>query len=299
VSDNIDPVVLFDLISHHLPPSLKPHVLIAGSLAAAYHHRDRLIGGVVNTKDADVVIQPAGAVAECEAIAKQLLADGWRRTSECYPRATPAPTDTTPPDEWLRAVRLFPKESDAYFLELLAFPPATQRRSRTWEPFRLADGWYGLPCFRYLGLTEFDRQLSSGGLAYASPAMMALANLLSHPKLEPGSLIPPDHAGRRVMRSAKDLGRVLALAWLASPETLRSWAPLWRTSLRLRFPADYDVLAGRAGDGLRALLADPDALEQARYSVDSGLLSAESPVSSTRPGSRRRRSRECRGRSRR
>ena len=38
-------------------------------MAAAYHHRDRLIGGVVNTKDADVVIQPAGAVAECEAIA--------------------------------------------------------------------------------------------------------------------------------------------------------------------------------------------------------------------------------------
>jgi hypothetical protein len=89
VSENIDPKILFDLIAHHLPTELHRHVLIAGSLAAAYHHRDRLIGGVINTKDADVVIQPAGAVAECERVAKLLLARGWRRTDVCFGRATP------------------------------------------------------------------------------------------------------------------------------------------------------------------------------------------------------------------
>jgi hypothetical protein len=108
VSDNIDPKILFDLIAHHLPTELHPHVLIAGSLAAAYHHRDRLIGGVINTKDADVVIQPAGAVAECERVAKLLLARGWRRTDVCFARATRKPTDGSPPDAWLRAIRLLP-----------------------------------------------------------------------------------------------------------------------------------------------------------------------------------------------
>ena len=111
----------------HLPTELHPHVLVAGSLAAAYHHRDRLIGGVINTKDADVVIQPAGAIAECERAAKLLLANGWRRTDACYPRATRTPTDGSPADEWLRAIRLFPKDSNAFFLELLSFPAAEQR----------------------------------------------------------------------------------------------------------------------------------------------------------------------------
>jgi hypothetical protein len=45
VNDNIDPKILFELIAHHLPAELHPHVLVAGSLAAAYHHRHQLIGG--------------------------------------------------------------------------------------------------------------------------------------------------------------------------------------------------------------------------------------------------------------
>jgi hypothetical protein len=176
VSDNVDPKILFDLIAHHLPPELRPHILVAGSLAAAYHHRDRLIGGVINTKDADVMIQPAGAIAECQTIAKLLLARGWRRTDVCFARPTPTPTDGSPTDEWLRAIRLFPKNSDAYFLELLAFPSADQREIKRWDPCQLDDGWYGLPCFRYMGLTAADRRVSEAGISYASPSMMALAN---------------------------------------------------------------------------------------------------------------------------
>jgi hypothetical protein len=272
VSDNIDPKVLFDLIAHHLPAELHPHVLVAGSLAAAYHHRERLIGGVINTKDADVVIQPTGAIAECERIAKLLLAKGWRRTDACFARPTPTPTDRSSPDEWLRAIRLFPKDSNAYFLELLSFPAPDQIEIRRWVPCRLDDGWYGLPCFRYMGLTATDRRLSDTGISYASPALMALANLLSHPTLRPELVILKPEEGRTIMRSAKDLGRVLALAWLAPTDELRQWVDVWRLALRDRFPSDHDALARRAGDGLRALLSDPDALDQARHSVDTGLL---------------------------
>jgi hypothetical protein len=51
--------------------------------------------------------------------------------------------------KWL-AIRLSPKNSDAYFLELLAFPQEGQQEIKRSEPCQLDDGWYGLPCFRYL-----------------------------------------------------------------------------------------------------------------------------------------------------
>ena len=44
-----------------------------------------------------------------------------------------------------------------------------------------------------------------------------MANLLSHPTLRPELVIMKPEEGRTIMRSAKDLGRVLALAWLAPP----------------------------------------------------------------------------------
>jgi hypothetical protein len=273
MSEVIRPEILFDLIAYHLPASLRPHVMLAGSLAAAYHHRDQLIGGVVNTKDADVMIHPAGAIAECAAIAARLIEQGWRRIDKCYPRKTPKPTDSTDPDEWLMAIRLSPKDSDAYFLELLAFPQEGQQEIKRWEPCQLDDGWYGLPCFRYLGLTEFERQTAANGIAYAAPRMMALANLLSHPTLRPDVVIKQKEEGRTIMRAAKDIGRVLALAWLSDADTVRSWADSWRTALARRFPGEHVELGRRAGDGLRALLADADALDQARHSVVTGLLS--------------------------
>ena len=86
MSDRLKPEVLFDLIGSHVPQELKPNILIIGSVAAAYHHRDSLVSGGVRTKDADVMIQPAGAIKECQAIAQRLLDDGWRRTEECFPR---------------------------------------------------------------------------------------------------------------------------------------------------------------------------------------------------------------------
>jgi hypothetical protein len=272
VSEDVDPALLFKMLSRHLPPDLLPNAFIAGSLAAAYHFRDRLIGGVINTKDADVVVQPAGAITECQAIARRLLAEGWRRERRCIARKTPTPDPGIPADKWLNAVRLHPKQSDAYFLELIGLPEVGQTKPLYWAPCELDDGWYGLPCFRYMGLLAEGPESSIFGLSYASPAMMALANLLSHPTLEPHQTMGDLHYGRVIMRSAKDLGRVLALAWLTPLDELREWAPRWRQALRRRFPADQGALAQTVGLGLRRLVADADALEQARHSVDSGLL---------------------------
>jgi hypothetical protein len=165
------------MIAHDLPGELRPHVLVVGSLAAAYHFRDTIHRDGIATKDADCVIHPAGALMECQAIATQLLSDGWRRRDDCSPREQPEP------DTALRAIRLNPPSTDAYFIELLAFPDVGQKEAVRWIPFQLSDGWYCLPSFRYLGLAGRDWKQAENGLHYAAPEMLALANLLAHPEV--------------------------------------------------------------------------------------------------------------------
>jgi hypothetical protein len=106
---------------------------------------------------------------------------------------------------------------------------------------------------------------------YASPAMMALANLLSHRTLGVERMSEPI-GGRFLLRSAKDLGRVLALSRLASRDDVIVWAQEWASALRSTFPQEHEALSKGAGGGLRALLADPVVLEEARHAVDVGLL---------------------------
>jgi hypothetical protein len=269
MSGRLRPEVLFELVASHVPRELQPHILIIGSIAAAYHHRDSLYHDGITTKDADVMIQPAGAINECQTIAQRLLDGKWRRVEKaegrgCFPRDSEDHPD-------LRAIRLWPPSSDAYFVELLALPAISQVERLKWIPIKLADGWYGLPSFRFLGLVQHDRKMSSSGLMYASPVMMALANLLSHPRLGHERMSEPID-GRSLLRSAKDLGRVLALARLTARDELAAWASAWKHALERSFPEEHRALARRAGDGLRALLADPDALDEARHTADVGLL---------------------------
>jgi hypothetical protein len=101
--------------------------------------------------------------------------------------------------------------------------------------------------------------------------MMALANLLSHPSVGTERMSEPI-GGRSLLRSAKDLGRVLALARFAAVEEIQGWSAAWEAALRATFPSEFQALAGRAGDGLRDLLGRPDALDDARHAVDVGLL---------------------------
>ena len=264
---DLDPALLFDLIARHVPQEMHAHILIVGSLAAAYHHRADLRHDGINTKDADVIIHPAGAVEEAKAIAQRLLRDGWQPTEKCRPSPEPTPVDDLP------FVRLYPPGSNAYFIELLAFPEAGQRDFKAVVPFRLADGWYGMPSFRFMGLTDHKRQHAANGIAYAAPAMMALSNLLAHPTLGSHRMSEPI-GGRSLLRSAKDLGRVLALARLApgGRDETEAWVDDWEPALRSRFPTEYATLAARTGSGLRELLNDPGALDEARHAVDVGLL---------------------------
>jgi hypothetical protein len=265
---NMDPELLFAMVAKTVPKALHRNILVVGSLAAAYNHRDRLTGQVVATKDADVIVQPAGAVSECAEIAARLLAADWQRTEQCYPQAAADPQST------LRAIRLKPRDVDAFFIELLGLPQVGQNELKLWVPCQLDDGWYGIPCFKFMVLLAHDRRDTELGIQHASPPLMALANLLSHPTLGTARM-EGEIEGRKILRSAKDLGRVLALAWL-EPNDLETWLPIWRNALQTCFRDDSAALAASAGSGLRSLLADDAALEEAHFTTSVGLLRGHS-----------------------
>ena len=260
----LDPIALFARLAADIPATLHPHLYVTGSLAAAYHFHAALEGRAVHTKDADLVVHPAGNVLSCQQMARKLIAAGWTRTEECYPQSQPEPLDA------LRAIRLYPPASHGYFIEFLSVPERGQAEAKRWIKIAMDDGWYGLPSFRFLGVTALHRCMSHVGLEYASPAMMALANLLSHPevgaaRIESGSMLG-------ILRAAKDFGRVIALARLAGREETEHWLPQWRVALERCFVDDWRTLAERLGDGLRELLDDDNALEDAHKTTDIGLL---------------------------
>jgi hypothetical protein len=122
-----------------------------------------------------------------------------------------------------------------------------------------------------MAVTSLGRLRSTEGLEYASPSAMALANLLAHPEL--GQQRMSEHVGgRSILRSAKDLGRVLALAWLEGREGTAEWVADWRRMLQGCFPSKWRILAKGVGLGLRLLLDSPVVLEEARITTEVGLL---------------------------
>jgi len=263
VSENdVSPKLVLELVAQDVPRELHPNLLIAGSLAAAYHHRERLERNVIRTKDADVVVQPAGAVKECREIALRLRASGWRpKTDLCWPCDAPEPLEA------LRVIRLVPPTTTLYFVELLSLPLWDQREPKVMAPCQLNDGWYCVPCFRFMAVLANDRRDSDVGIQYASPAMMALANLLSHSEVGTSTI-----AETTILRGAKDLGRVLALSILEPEAELEQWARIWWGALTTHFPREAPALADRVGSGISSLLGDPRALSQAVELTETGLL---------------------------
>lgn len=260
----LDPRMLFDLLHAHLPAIVREHILVVGSLAAAMSHRDQLRERGVNTKDCDVIIHPAGALPEAAKLATTLFEAGWRPLSKCKPAARDAPVAD------LSVIRLNPPSSDAYFVELLGLPNATQTAGKLMIPFEVNGGWYVLPSFRFMVVLS-QEQRTYEGIAYASPSMMALANLLAHRELG-AARVSEEIIGRKPLRSAKDLGRVLALNRLETREVVEEWPAQWLEVLKRCFPAEWKELATYAGDGLRALLGNADAMDDAHHTVTVGLL---------------------------
>lgn len=260
----LDPAKLFQRLAKDIPAELHQHLIVTGSLAAAYRFQTKLEGRAVNTKDADLIVHPSGHVESCQHIANHLLQIGWRRTEQCFPQKTKQPIET------LRAIRLYPPRSMDYFIEFLNLPRKSQKAGKAWLPVKLEDGWYGLPSFRFMGLVTEDRLTSKSNIQYASPAMMALSNLLSHQKvgtdrIESGTM-------RGTLRSAKDLGRVIALAYLTGRDDTEAWLAAWERSLKKCFPTDHIKLAKHVGDGLVELLNDQTALSEAHQTTEIGLL---------------------------
>ena len=110
---------------------------------------------------------------------------------------------------------------------------------------------------------------------------MALANLLHHPRIS-AQTMSGLIGGRRIKRSNKDLGRVLAIAWLAEAsqaDALLDWPALWAGALQARFPSIWRDLAPRCGSGLRQLLRRENEadLDEARHTCEYGLLVSQAP----------------------
>ena len=261
----LDPVELFDRIAKDIPAALHSNIIVTGSLAAAYEFHTKLEGQAVNTKDADLIVHPAGEEQNCVEITHNLLELGWTRTDQCFPTPTPIPEDG------LRAIRLYPPTSNDYFVEFLNVPEIGQESDKKWIPLELSDGWYGLPCFRFMGVVAIDPRESKSGLEYANPAMMVLANLLAHPavgesRIESGTM-------KGLLRGAKDLGRIIALAHLAGRDETEEWVGPWINALETCFPNKFQELASTLGDGLREITVDNAAMDEAFKTTDIGLLS--------------------------
>ena len=182
----------------------------------------------------------------------------------------------------LPAMRLYPpginpNSESAWFIELLTEPESTDEEGRIWYRMIIDDEHYGLPSFRFLSITAYlPEEIEHLGIQYARPSMMVLANLLEHPEIKPERMRSP-FEGRKIKRSNKDLGRVLAIGFLAEEagtRDFRLWGNEWARVLKSLFEAEWKTLARRAGKGLRALLDSSEDLEEAHHTCRYGLLSA-------------------------
>jgi hypothetical protein len=210
-------------------------------------------------------------------VTERLLDQGWQ------PQATPdydLPGTAETRDDRLAVVRLRPPGYGAWFLELLGAPsqvtPELNSSGRTSVRMQTHRGHFALPSFAYLGLTQFQPTLSEFGIRIATPEMMALANLLHHPSIGL-AIMSQNFAGRQIKRSNKDLGRVVALAYLANQldeNALEAWNSRWREALSEMAPSQTESLLGQAPGGLKALLVSPRDIEQALHTVNNGLLTA-------------------------
>jgi len=273
------PAKVLGEIAKAVPDSCKDKLIVIGSLAVGFYYRDELNGMAVRTKDADCLLSPRiAAVHVGIKITEELMAAGWKQnpTKEHYCPGT----EDTPKDD-LPAVRLTPPGVTEWFIELLTVPEKSSNHGREWVRLTTSYGHFGLCSLRYLSLTDFNPIVTDLGICIARPEMMALANLLHHPKIE-SEIMSAGFAGQMdIKRSNKDLGRVLAIGRLAmgrDEDTLMEWPEMWSDALKERFPDEWSILACKVGNGLRELLDSDQDLEQALHTCTNGLLASKPPT---------------------
>lgn len=274
----LSPTEVLAQVGQALPADVRANVIIIGSLAAGYHFFAGDGARAIRTKDVDCLLSPhSKAVAAATEVTDQLIRADWKlREGQEWSQ----PGTKEDPEDGLPMVRLRPPGETAspWFLELLSAPPAyvPGGAGKKLRRVETSIGHFAICSFDFLALAEWEPLETVHGVRIARPEMMVLANLLHHPKIA-DILI----AGTDYKRSNKDLGRVLALAYLATErdrrdgtEELGAWAGrMWR-ALHDKFGDQAACLANRAGAGLRALLASQADLEQALRIVNLGLLAS-------------------------
>lgn len=275
----ISPAAILNQIAASIPQDFRRNIIIVGSLAAGYYFFGDNPKLQVRTKDVDCLLTPhVKAITAGQAVAERLFSERWELRAEgAWGKAGNA---STPLNE-LPVVRLYPPGSTEWFIELLTVPESESDLDRKDIRLVTSRGHFSLCSFGFLALAEFQPVKTPFGIAIARPETMALANLLHHPAIGK-QMMSGLIAGRRIKRSNKDLGRVLALARLAEAtqeDSLQRWPALWTTALKHRFPASWRTLAPRVGAGLRQLLRPENEadLEEARHTCENGLLASQAP----------------------
>ena len=273
----LSPEEVLKQIAEALPEECREHVIIIGSLAAGYHYFSGNPERSIRTKDVDCMFSPhAKAVSAAGTVTEQLLKANWA------PRAvgkwsTPG-TDETPESE-LPMIRLHPpgeRGSADWFLELLGAPDTQAQEAKSFRRVPTTVGHFAICSFNFLALAEWQPISTAFGVRIARPEMMALANMLHHRAIGPELINETTDK-----RSNKDLGRVLALAWLTQEldnrlgtDTLYEWPVAMAIALQEKFPERAKELALGAGDGIDALLQSPADMDQALAICNRGLMAS-------------------------
>lgn len=273
----LTPKQVLQQVADALPEDCKANVIIVGSLAAGYYFFADSGEDAIRTKDVDCLLAPyASAVPVAQDVAATLLSAGWTLPSEGE-WTRPGNEHTLEKD--LPLVRLYPPgDQKQWFAELLS-TSADEPPSRTERQFQRLNtplGHFALCSFGYLGVVEVDPVETPMGLRIAHPAMMALANLLHHPEIGPAVMSQPFNQ-RQIKRANKDLGRVLALAYLSverDRDALDAWVPMWAQAFERVLPKEREHLQPAVGRGLRALLNSDADMDEAWFTCQFGLLNS-------------------------
>ncbi|MDF1814798.1 MAG: hypothetical protein P1V20_21510 [Verrucomicrobiales bacterium] len=279
--DRVSPSVVVKRLAEATPEAFKKNIVVIGSIAAGYRYFGEQSEFVVQTKDIDCLLRPyIQAVEAGEAITDALMDSGW----------TYAPTDEFPepgtldtPDDQVPVVRLNPPGETGWFVELLTVGESEENFDREFIPLKTAHGVFSLCAFGGIRLAQWDPILTDQGIAVARPEMMVLSNLLHHKKIGEDLMAQP-FAGRSIKRSNKDLGRVLALAYLAERDqenVLLEWTRGWKNAVTEYFPTTWKDLCKDAGAGLREMLNSPNDLDEAHHTCQSGLVAVLQPSLAT------------------
>ncbi len=261
-------------VAEALPEDCREYLVVVGSLAAAYH----FFGGdpdlAVRTKDVDCILKPFHlAVDAARKIALRLLDLGWRHRA--LPGDFAAGTSETQEQE-LPVIRLVPPLFDPgnpeWFIELLCVPEDAEKQGRQFTRIDLGDQHFVLPSFQFMAVTTWRPFVSETfRIRYARPSMMALANLLAHPKIGAEPMSAPI-GGRFIKRANKDLGRVLALAKLSDLDDYEPWGVEWLAAVEEIYGTHWRTFCKSLGSGLRELLNKADDMEEAMHTCNMGLL---------------------------